>query len=255
MIIKKTKTTVAVAIPVALMIFVGSVQTSAAGVFNNLVNAANGALPAYGRDTVRANRADLTAKEISAAIREALKTGADNVVLRFAAEGYSDNSIRIELPRSFLRAQKISARIGYSKEFDELERKLNVAALAAAPATRDLINRAVERLEFDDPRGILNGNNIAATQHLRVRVNARLIRRLKPIVNELLAEAGALESSVRIAERIGHLPMVKNLKTDLADHVVEESLDGFFHYLAKEEQGIRLSPVRRTSDLLRRVFG
>lgn len=247
----------AVVLPVAFVAFAAgsAAQTSHAGVFNNLVNAANGALPTYGREATRANRQDLNTAEISAAIREALNIGADNVSARFTRGGYSDTTVRVELPRAWRKAQKISARIGYSAEFDELERKLNSAAASAAPATRNLIKQYVDRIELEDPRALLNGHDIAATHYLQQRVNDRLVRRLKPIINQLLIDAGAVESSSKIEKRVRHLPMVKNLQTDLADHVVAESLAGFFHYLAREEQSIRINPASRTTELLQKVFG
>lgn len=254
-VIKKIVNTVV--LPVALIAVVAgsSVQPGHAGVFDNLFNAANGALPTYGREASRANRQDLSTAEITAAIREALNIGADNVSERFSLGGYNDTTVRVELPRAWRKAQKIAARIGYSAEFDELENKLNIAAASAAPATRTLIKQFVSGIKLDDPRALLNSHDIAATHFLRQRVNDRLASRLKPIINQLLIEAGAVESSSKIEKRIRHLPMVKNLQTDLADHVVAESLDGFFHYMAREEQSIRINPASRTTDLLKKVFG
>jgi hypothetical protein len=38
-------------------------------------------------------------------------------------------------------------------------------------------------------------------------------------------------------------------------YVIEQVLDGTFFYIAKEEAAIRENPVRRSGDLLRKVFG
>lgn len=254
-VIKKIINTLLLPVTLIAVVAGSTSQTSRAGVFDNLVDAANGALASYGREAARANRQDLTTDEISAALRQVLKIGADNVSARFDLEGYSNSTIRVELPRAWRKAQKISVRIGYSAEFDELENKLNVAAASAAPATRNLIKLFVDRLEIDDPRAILNGHDIAATHYLRQRVNDQIASRLKPLINQLLIDGGALESSSKIEKRVGHLPMVKKLQTDFTDHVVAESLDGFFHYLAREEQSIRINPVSRTTELLQKVFG
>jgi hypothetical protein len=51
------------------------------------------------------------------------------------------------------------------------------------------------------------------------------------------------------------LPFVPKVDVDLADYVVEKGMDGIFYYLAKEEAAVRQDPVKRTTDLLRRVFG
>jgi hypothetical protein len=37
--------------------------------------------------------------------------------------------------------------------------------------------------------------------------------------------------------------------------VVEKGMDGIFYYMAKEEAAIRQNPAKRTTDLLKRVFG
>ncbi|MDX2428471.1 MAG: DUF4197 family protein [Xanthomonadales bacterium] len=42
---------------------------------------------------------------------------------------------------------------------------------------------------------------------------------------------------------------------DMSDYVVEKGLDGIFYYLAKEEAAIRNNPAKRTTDLLKSVFG
>ena len=58
------------------------VTHSQANMFDNLVDAANGALPAYGRSDAPSRRTDLTSAEVTAALREVLVTGCANVVLK-----------------------------------------------------------------------------------------------------------------------------------------------------------------------------
>ena len=48
--------------------------------------------------------------------------------------------------------------------------------------------------------------------------------------------------------------LVPDVKTDLSSYVVEEAMDGIFHYLALEEAKIRNDPAARTTDLLKKVF-
>jgi hypothetical protein len=51
------------------------------------------------------------------------------------------------------------------------------------------------------------------------------------------------------------LPFVPDVKADLTDHVIEKGMEGIFHYIAQEEAAIRRDPAKRTTDLLKRVFG
>lgn len=46
-----------------------------------------------------------------------------------------------------------------------------------------------------------------------------------------------------------------DVKANLTEHVVQKGMDGIFHYLAIEEGKIRNNPAKRTTELLRRVFG
>jgi hypothetical protein len=50
------------------------------------------------------------------------------------------------------------------------------------------------------------------------------------------------------------LPFVPDVKANLSDHVVEKGMDGIFYYMAKEEAAIRQNPVKRTTELLKKVF-
>jgi hypothetical protein len=230
------------------------VTHSQASMFDNLVEAANGALATYGRSDAPSRRTDLTAAEVTAALREVLTSGCDNVVLKLQAQGYRDSAVRIELPVKWNKARKIAARIGYSREFDELERKLAEAAVSVAPATRELLAELIAELHLDNPDAVLHGGEFAATLQLRSQVGDELAVRLQPLVSQSLESVGVLSASDEIARRVRHLP-VRLLETDFADHVVDESIEGFFHYLAQEERAIRLHPEKRTTNLLRRVFG
>jgi hypothetical protein len=42
---------------------------------------------------------------------------------------------------------------------------------------------------------------------------------------------------------------------DLDDFVTRKTLDGVFYLLAEDDGRIRIEPVARTTDLLKRVFG
>ena len=44
-------------------------------------------------------------------------------------------------------------------------------------------------------------------------------------------------------------------RRDLISHGVDFGLNGMFHFIGEEEKAIRANPVKRTSDILRRVFG
>lgn len=240
---------------IALCVF--ATQSPHAGMLDSLVNAANGALPGYGRESALNNRQALSATEIEEGLREALSVGVDNVLERLSAKnGYAnDASVRISLPSSWDRARQITARIGYSNEFDNLEQQLNRTAEKVAPATRDLLQKEISQLAIEDAHALLTASDTQATEFLRQLVSERVEGELRPFVDDSLEQDGALTATNKIAARIKRLVRVSTLDFDLSAHVVSKSLDGFFYYLGKEEKSIRTFPGSRTSELLRKVFG
>jgi hypothetical protein len=49
--------------------------------------------------------------------------------------------------------------------------------------------------------------------------------------------------------------LAADARRDVTDFAVREALDGFYETLADEERAIRADPARRTTAILRRVFG
>ena len=74
-----------------------------------------------------------------------------------------------------------------------------------------------------------------------------------------LDDAGALQLFDQLAANIARNPLVPDLganaRTELIGHGVEKGLDGLFYYIGQEEAAIRADPAKRTSEILRRVFG
>jgi len=48
---------------------------------------------------------------------------------------------------------------------------------------------------------------------------------------------------------------LSNARGDLIEHGVEYGLKGVFYYIGEEEKAIRANPAKRTSEILRKVFG
>ena len=75
------------------------------------------------------------------------------------------------------------------------------------------------------------------------------------MINESLAQVGAVQAYDLVMGQYRNLPFVPDVKADLTKHVTEKGLDGLFYYLAQEEAAIRSEPVKQTTELLKRVFG
>ena len=194
--------------------------------------------------------------EIAAGLKEALSVGADRVVsLIGVTDGFWKRpDIRIPLPDSLRTVQQALTKIGMSGMVDDLELKLNRAAETATPRAKALFKDAISAMTLQDAKGILNGPQDAATQYFRGKMATPLKGEMRPIVDEELAKAGAVQAYDGVMGRYKSLPFVPDAKADLTDHVLTLGIDGIFTYLGKEEAAIRQDPAKRTTELLKKVF-
>ena len=74
-----------------------------------------------------------------------------------------------------------------------------------------------------------------------------------------LERAGAIRTFDQVVASMNNVPFAPQLgadaKNQLIDHGVGKGLDGLFYYIGQEEAAIRRDPLKRTSEILRRVFG
>ncbi len=199
----------------------------------------------------------LSNDDITRGLKEALAAGSSAVVSQLGqANGFSsDPIIRIPLPASLVKARDLAAKVGLEGSFDDLELKLNEAAEAATPKAKELFLGAIQDMSVDDAKGILQGPDDAATDYFRGRTGESLKTQMRPIVDQALAQVGAVSSFNQLLDRYNNIPFAPEVNADLTQHVVEQGSDGIFYYLAEEEKAIRENPLKRTSEILQRVFG
>jgi len=210
-----------------------------------------------GGSETRGTAPGLTTGEIAAGLKEALRVGSERVVSRLGTlDGFNaDPQIHIPLPPSLQRARTALTAIGMGALCDDLELKLNRAAEEAVPEARALFVQAIEQMTLEDVQAIYRGPEDAATRYFQKKMSDPLAARMAPLVERSLAEVGAVRAYDAALGEYRSLPFVPDVKADLTRYVVDRGLDGVFFYLAREEAAIRADPARRTTELLRKVFG
>jgi hypothetical protein len=195
--------------------------------------------------------------DLAAALAEALVVGARRTAERLGRpDGFlGDPEVRVPLPGPVAAARSALALVGLAGLADDLEVRLNRAAERAMPVAGELLVEAVRALSFRDAVGIVGGPDDAATRHLEREVGDELAARMRPVVDDALAQAGAVRAFEALAGRYADLPFVAGLRADLTGHVLAYAQRGLFAYLGEEEARIREDPAARTTELLRRVFG
>lgn len=200
---------------------------------------------------------NLTRAEIVEGLKEALRVGSSRVVEQLGTvDGYyQDPQIHIPLPDNLQKVRSALKTVGMSGLMDDLEVQLNRAAERAAGKARPLFMEAISAMTIEDAMQIYRGPDDAATRYFENRMSEPLAEEMRPIVAESLQEVGAVQTYDAAVGRYKALPFVPDMQTDLTGYVIERGMAGMFHYLAKEEAAIRSNPVRRTTDILQKVFG
>jgi hypothetical protein len=199
----------------------------------------------------------LTTTEIAGGLKDALRVGTGNVVSQLGQmNGFnSDGAIHIPLPEKLKIVKTVLAKVGKADLLDDLELKLNRAAETATPKAKKLFWQAISEMTFEDVKGIYKGPDDAATNYFKKKMSPSLAKEMRPVIDESMSKAGAVQAYDRVMGKYKSIPFVPDVKANLTDYVIEKGMDGIFYYLAREEAAIRKNPVKRTTDLLKRVFG
>lgn len=199
----------------------------------------------------------LSTEELSKAFKQALDIGSQRVVEQLGkADGFnSDPAIRIPLPEQMQTVKKWLGKVGLDGSLDSFEVSLNRAAENAVPKAKALFVETIKEMSFDDVKSIYSGGDDAATRYFQSKMTPKLTQEMEPVVQKSLSDVGAVKLYDDIIGDYKSIPFVPDVKANLVGHVVEGGLTGIFHYLAQEEAEIRKNPVKRTTELLKKVFG
>ena len=212
---------------------------------------------AISTDSNNSTASALSDSDIAGALKDALTVGSENVVSQLSAPGgfNADPKIRIPLPDSLKTVHETMNKFGMGSALNNLELKLNEAAETATEKAKPLFIDAIKQLTWDDVKNILNGPDDAATQYFKGKMSTPLSEEMRPVVESSLNEVGAIKSYDNIMGDYKKLPLVPDVQADLTQHVLDKGIDGIFYYLALEEGKIRNDPAKRTTELLKKVFG
>lgn len=211
------------------------------------------ATPAFGQQQFLG----LSQAEAARGIREALGLAARGATTRLGAENgfWSGTRVRIPLPGALGQTQRTLAGFGMSRPLDDLQLSLNRAAETTMPEAARLFTDAVRTVTIADAIQIVRGGDSSATTYLRGRTQTRLTSLLRPPMTEALTSSGAFTLMRTGLREVGLASMTSDLRTEVINFSTAKALDGCFLYIAEEERAIRHDPMRRTNDILRRVFG
>jgi len=191
-------------------------------------------------------------------LKEALSIGTGNAVTSVSKlDGYFSNEmIKILLPKNIQTAANVLSKLGYQKQVDAFILSMNRAAENAAPKARKFFVDAVKEMTFDDAVKILQGSNTAATEYFKSKTFDKIYGEFKPSVSASMNKVGVTRSYKEMTGKYtSSVPFGNMESVDLDHYVTTKALDGLFYMVGEEEKKIRTNPAARTTELLRQVFG
>jgi hypothetical protein len=193
----------------------------------------------------------------AAGVREALGVATDRAVsLASKPGGFLDNQlVHIKLPKTLRKIGNALRAVGMGQQVDELEVGMNRAAERASAEAKPVFVDAIKGMTLQDAVGIVRGGDTAATDYFRGATEEKLRARFRPIVASSLSKVGARKQYDAVVARYQALPLAEPTNLDLDDYTTKKTLDGLYKLLAEEEKKIRHDPAKRTTSLLRKVFG
>ena len=196
-------------------------------------------------------------QEASSGMKAALDKGTQAAVASLGkTDGFlGNNAVKILVPDSLRRYEKLMRQVGMGKYADELVLTMNRAAEAAVPEAKPLFVDAVKKMSLQDAKGILAGGNTSATDYFKRTTSEPLRAKFLPIVAQSTKKVQVADKYNQFAAQGAKYGLVKQQDANLDGYVTQKTLDGLFYMVAEEEKKIRANPVAAGSDIIKKVFG
>ena len=199
----------------------------------------------------------ITNQDATTGLREALVKGSQVAVEALGKQDgfFGNGKVKIPLPESAQKVEKVMRQFGMGKQADELILTLNRAAEAAMPEAKVLLVDAVKKISVQDAKGILTGGQDSATQYFKRTSSDQLRAKFLPIVKKATEKVKLAQKYDEYAEKGVKFGLVKKEDANLDNYVTQKALDGLFVMVAEEEARIRQNPAEAATSILKKVFG
>jgi hypothetical protein len=199
----------------------------------------------------------LTTADVAEGLRQALINGITNGSgMASQLDGYFKNpKIKIPFPPDVQKVEDKLRQLGLGSEVDKFVLTLNRGAEDAAKESKDIFISAIRQMTIEDAWGILRGADNAATEYLKRTTSAQLRQKFQPVIANSLNKVNATKYYGEIVNNYNKIPLVQKVNPDLNDYATTKAMDGLFLLIADEEKKIRVDPIARTTEILKKVFG
>ncbi|MCH2234583.1 MAG: DUF4197 domain-containing protein [Crocinitomicaceae bacterium] len=203
----------------------------------------------------------LTNEEVVQGLKEALTVGIKNgAALASKEDGFFGNpKIFIPWPDEAIKVKEWGMNNGFSETVENVVLSFNRAAEEASKKATPIFVDAITNMSIGDGFEILNGSDSAATMYLIKNTSEPLKAEFKPVVHDAIEKVEVTKFWTPITTAYNKVakfsPNMNEVNTDLDEYVTQKGMDGLFFLIKQEEKKIRLDPVARVTDILKKVFG
>ena len=191
------------------------------------------------------------------ALKETLSKGVEKGVGALSIkDGFFNNqAVKIPFPPEASTIFDKLKKMDFQKELNKVVLSINRAAEDAIISAKPIFINAIKNMTIKDAINIVKGSETAGTNYLYDNTNAELVEAFKPNIKSSLNRVNATKQWKNIMSTYNKIPFVKKINPDLELYVTQKTIEGLFHILSEEEIEIRKNPQKRTSDILKKVFG
>jgi transketolase len=191
------------------------------------------------------------------AIKEALAQGVnDSIYLLGALEGFNLSDLyHIPIPEKLTKPAELLRKLGQGNKVDEFELRLNRSAQQAVKQSTDIFTSAIQQMTVKDALNIMQGADNAATIYFRQRTETSLRERFMPIISKATDQTGLTSSYKALDQSINKIYPANTYTINIDEYVMDHAMGALFDSIAVEEKLIREQPLKRTTELMKTVFG
>ena len=208
-------------------------------------------------NAVALSLSDLSQKDATGGLKDALTQGAQVAVKQLGTPGgFSNNpEVKIELPGKLGKVASKMKQFGMGSQVDLLETSMNKAAETAVTQAQPILVDAVKKMSVEDAKGILSGGNDSATQYLNKTSREQIRAKFLPIVKQATDQVGLAKQYNSFAGQAATLGVLDAKNANIESYVTEQALNGLFEMIGKQEETIRNNPAAAATSLAKKVFG
>ena len=196
-------------------------------------------------------------KDAANALKETLGRGVEKgvEVLSIKDGFFKNQAVKIPFPPEAKTIFDKLKKMGFQKELNKVVLSIKRTAEDAIISAKPIFISAIKNMTINDAINIVKGSETDGTDYLYDNTNVELIVAFKPNIKSSLKRVDATKHWKSIMKAYNKIPFVKKINPDLELYVTQKTIVGLFHILSEEEKEIRKNPQKRTTDILKKVFG